>query len=170
VLLQAGIKRAATLLAASDSDSGNTYITLTAKALNPDIFVVARAARRGSDALVRRAGADRVISPYVLSGRRMALSAIQPNLVDFIDTLAVGGRADHILGEIQVSAHSGLLGAYVRHLVEDSDLTVLGVQRASGELIVAPRDDLRLEEGDRVMVVGSEEEVSRSWTARGAPQ
>jgi voltage-gated potassium channel len=163
ILLQAGVERAKTLLAASDSDSGNTYITLTAKALNPKIFVVARSGRRDNEALVMRAGADRVISPYALSGRRMALSAIQPSIVDFIDTLAVGGRNEQILAEISVTANSGLLGVYVRHLLEGSRVTVLGIQRASGELLVGPRDDVRLEEGDRVMVVGAESEVSRSW-------
>ena len=167
VLLQAGVKRARTLLAASDSDSGNTYITLTAKALNPEIFVVARAGRRDSDALVRRAGADRVISPYALSGRRMALSAVQPNIVDFIDTLAVGRGRDQILAEIEVTQHSGLLGLYVRHLLEDADITVLGLQRASGELLVAPREDTRLEEGDRVILFGPEAHVAQSWAARG---
>jgi voltage-gated potassium channel len=160
VLEQAGVRRAKVLLAASDSDSGNTYITLTAKALNPGIFVVARAARRESEARARRAGADRVISPYVLSGRRMALSAIQPNMVDFIDTL-VERQPDQILAEIEVTERSGLFGLYVRHInAESPDVTVLGLQRASGELIVGPRPDERLEAGDRIMVVGPESDVS----------
>ena len=103
ILEQAGIRYASTLLAASDSDSGNTYITLTAKALNPGVFVVARAGKRESEARVRRAGADRVISPYGISGRRMALSAIQPNMVDFMDTLAVGHSAEQMLAEIEVT-------------------------------------------------------------------
>ncbi len=168
VLIEAGVKRARTLLAASDSDSGNTYITLTAKALNPHIFVVARAGRRDSDALVRRAGADRVISPYALSGRRMALSSIQPNMVDFMDTLSVGRSSDQILAELEVTLESGLLGLYIRHVLESSRVTVLGLQRANGELIVGPREDVRLEEGDRLMVVGSETDLSRSWDGKGA--
>jgi voltage-gated potassium channel len=168
VLLAAGVARARALLAASDSDSGNTYITLTAKALNPGIFVVARAGKRESEARVRRAGADRIISPYALSGRRMALSAIQPSIVDFIDTLAVGKNAEQILAEIEVTEDSDLLGMHVRHMLEIVDVTVLGVQRADGELIVGPREDFRLEAGDRLMVVGPELEVSRAWTGKAA--
>ena len=161
VLEAAGVRRAKTLLAASDSDSGNTYITLTAKALNPNIFVVARAGKRESDARVRRAGADRVISPYAISGRRMALSAIQPNMVDFMDTLSVGRNAGQLLAEIEVTEASGLFGLYVRHLVETSTrVRVLGLQRANGELIVGPGDDIRLELGDRLMVVGPERDVA----------
>jgi len=170
VLLEAGVKRARTLLAASDSDSGNTYITLTAKALNPDIFVVGRAARRESEARAMRAGADRVISPYSISGRRMALSALQPNVVDFIDTLAVGRNAEQILAEIEVTEESGLFGLYIRHVLESSRVTIMGLQRASGELIVGPRADVRLEMGDRLMVVGPEQDVAAASQSSGKPR
>lgn len=168
VLLQAGVERASTLLAASDSDSGNTYITLTAKALNPAIFVVARAGKRDSEARATRAGADRVISPYALSGRRMALSAIQPNIVDFMETLAVGRSGDHILAEIEVTADSVLFGLYVRHMMETSRVTILGLQRANGELIVGPREDVRLEAGDRLMVVGPEADIALASRGDGS--
>jgi voltage-gated potassium channel len=170
VLDQAGVRRAKTLLAASDSDSGNTYITLTAKALNPYIFVVARAGKRESEARARRAGADRVISPYVISGRRMALSAIQPNMVDFMDTLAVGRNGGQMLAEIEVTEESGLFGLYVRHLADETpEVRVLGLQRANGELIVGPGEAERLELGDRLMVVGSEQALAAlSWRARPA--
>ena len=141
VLEQAGVRRARALLAASDSDSGNTYITLTAKALNPGVFVVARAGKRESEARARRAGADKVISPYVLSGRRMALSALQPNMVDFMDTLAIGRATDQILAEIEVTEDSGLFGLYIRHLLDHRKMTVLGLQRENGDLIVGPRED-----------------------------
>ena len=161
ILEEAGIRRARTLLAASDSDSGNTYITLSAKAMNPNVFIVARAGKRESEARVRRAGADRVISPYALSGRRMALSAIQPNMVDFMDTLAVGHNTEQMLAEIEVTEASGLLGLHVRHLVESSQqVKVLGLQRANGEFIVGPGEDARLELGDRLMVVGPGEAVA----------
>lgn len=162
ILDQAGIRRARTLLAASDSDSGNTYITLTAKAMNPDVFVVARAGKRESEARVRRAGADRVISPYAISGRRMALSAIQPNMVDFMDTLSVGRNAEQMLAEIEVTEGSGLFGLYIRHIVESSKkkVKILGLQRANGDLIVGPGDDARLELGDRLMVIGSEPAIA----------
>lgn len=161
ILEQAGVRRAKTLLAASDSDSGNTYITLTAKALNPGVFVVARAGKRESEARARRAGADRVISPYVISGRRMALSAIQPNMVDFMDTLAVGRSGGQMLAEIEVTEESGLLGLYVRHLADQSpDVRVLGLQRANGNLIVGPTHEERLDIHDRLMIVGPEAAIA----------
>jgi voltage-gated potassium channel len=165
VLELAGVRRAKTLLAASDSDSGNTYITLTAKALNPDVFVVARAGKRESEARALRAGADRVISPYVISGRRMAMSAIQPNMVDFMDTLAVGRTGGQMLAEIEVTEESGLLGLYVRHLAEQAaTVKILGLQRATGELIVAPTHDERLEMDDRLMVAGPQPDIAKLAT------
>jgi voltage-gated potassium channel len=167
ILQQAGVMRARTLLAASDSDSGNTYITLTAKALNPDVFVVARAGKRESEARVRRAGANRVISPYTLSGRRMALSALQPNVVDFMDTLAVGRSTGQILAEVEVTDRSGLAGRTIHDIFHASHVTILGVQRVDGELLVGPRDDTVVGAGDRVMVVGPESEVSRASNPNG---
>lgn len=167
VLAQAGVARARTLLAASDSDSGNTYITLTAKALNPNIFVVARAGKRESEARARRAGADRVISPYVLSGRRMALSAIQPNIVDFMETLSVGRNMESILAEVEITSDSGMDGRTVEQVFRSAGVTVLGVQRSNGELVVGPVSDLVVHDGDRLMVVGPEHELSRA-TGAGA--
>ncbi|MEX2247739.1 MAG: potassium channel protein [Dehalococcoidia bacterium] len=168
VLIEAGVARAKTLLAASDSDSGNTYITLTAKALNPGLFVIARAGKHESEARVRRAGADRVISPYTIGGRRMALSALQPNIVDFIDTLAVGGGGGgQILAEIEVTEESGLAGSALQDIFgASSGCSVLGVQRAGGELVVGAQAELRVGAGDRVMVLGPEQELARA-TRRG---
>jgi voltage-gated potassium channel len=174
ILELAGVRRAKTLMAASDSDSGNTYITLTAKALNPDIFVVARAGKRESEARARRAGADRVISPYVISGRRMAMSAVQPNMVDFIDTPTIDHHTEQILAEIEISAGCGLLGSTVRELLDGSPVTILGLQRSGGEILVGPHGDEPLREGDRLMVVGPEHGVGdlsdRVGSARRAPR
>ena len=81
-------------------------------------------------------------------------------MVDFFDTLSVR-NAEQILAEIEVTEHSGLFGLHVRHILERSpNVTVLGLQRASGELVVGPRPDQRLESGDRIMVVGPENDVS----------
>ncbi len=161
-LQDAGIGRAASLLAAADSDSGNTYITLTAKALNPDVFVVARVGQPVNESKLRRAGADRVISPYLLAGRRMVLSALQPLMLDFVDTLARGRSGERILAELEVTEDSGLDGAPVKgvHGLWPS-VTILGIQKGDGRLIVTPRPDEVLAVGDRLMVYGEEEELER---------
>lgn len=91
-LRRSGIERARALLCALDSDAANVYIALTARSLNPDLFIVARAGEPGSAELLFRAGADRVISPYVTSGRHMALVSLRPRVVDFFEVVGLGGK------------------------------------------------------------------------------
>lgn len=161
VLIEAGIQRARGLLAASDSDTGNTYITLTAKALNPRVFVVARAGQAASRSRLSRAGADRVISPYTIGGRRMALSALQPMVLDFIDLLAVGRYGEQILAEVQVERGSTLDGATLARVFEACpSAKVLGLQRPSGQTVVGPGPDEPLAAGDRLIILGNEADLA----------
>jgi len=167
VLREAGIDRARGLLAASDSDAGNTFIVLTAKALRPDLYVVSRAARPESKPRMLRAGADRAISPYAIAGRRMALSALQPLVVEFIDVLARGRQEEQILAEIEISDESGLGGRTIEDVMQPCRAAVvLGVQRATGAIQVGPRGDTSLEVGDRLIVLGEEAELEAIRPAR----
>jgi len=160
VLREAGIDRARGLLAASDSDAGNTFVVLAAKALRPDLYVVSRAARAESRPRMLRAGADRAISPYAIAGRRMALSALQPLVVEFIDTLARGRHEEQILAEIEISQESGLGGRTIEDVMQSCRAAVvLGVQRATGAIQVGPRGDTSLDVGDRLIVLGEEAEL-----------
>jgi len=160
VLREAGIERAKCLLAASDSDAGNTFIVLTAKALNPGLFVVSRAAHPESEPRMLRAGADRVFSPYVIAGRQMALSALQPMIVEFIDTLATRQPGAPVLAEMDVTEGSGLAGKTIHDVLHDCrTVVVLGLQKPSGEMKVGPEADTPLQPGDRLIVMGREDEL-----------
>ena len=160
VLREAGIERARGLLAASDSDADNTFIILTAKALRPDLYVVSRAARPESEPRMLRAGADRAISPYVIAGRRMARSALQPLMVEFIDALASGRHEEQILAEIEISEESGLGSRTIEDVMQPCrGAVVLAVQRATGAIQVGPRGSTELEVGDRLIVLGEEAEL-----------
>ena len=171
ILKEAGIDRATCLLAASDSDAGNTFIVLTAKALNPSLFLVSRAAQPDSEPRMIRAGANRVFSPYVIAGRQMALSALHPVVVEFIDTLATRGEGAPILAEIEVADGSGLAGRTIHDVLHACrSVVVLGLQRPTGELKVGPASDTVLEAGDRVIVMGEEEELETIRPARAERQ
>jgi len=167
-LFDAGIERARGLLAASDSDSGNTYITLTAKAMNPDVIVVARAGQPGNLERMRRAGADRVFSPYQIGGRRMALSALQPMVMDFIDTLT-GGRPDQrMIAEFEATPESGLVGRTLEDaIMSHADALVLAIQKSSGDTVVGPSHSSIVEPGDRVIVLGKEADLEALVWPRG---
>lgn len=160
MLEKAGIYRARMLMAASDSDAGNTYITLTAKALRPDLFVVARVGQRAGEARVLRAGADRVISPYTLAGRRMALSALQPMMVDFFDVLAAGRQGEQLLAELVVSEESVVAGHSLEEVLRRcTATTLLAIQHPDGEVLVGPSSSYVLRPGDRLMLLSSEADM-----------
>ena len=170
ILEKAGIYRARVLMAASDSDAGNTYITLTAKALKPDLFVVARVGQPAREARVLRAGADRVISPYGLAGRRMALSALQPMMVDFFDVLAGGRQGEQILAELEISEGSLITGKTVEEVAQRcTATTLLAVQHPDGQVLVGPSGTYQLRPGDRLMLLSSEADVEELGRTHGAP-
>ena len=102
-LIETGIKNARGLFAALDSDSENVYVTLSAKSLNPSIFVVARATMHETINKLEKSGADRVISPQIIGGRRMAAMALQPSICDFLDTLMTTEEAEIRLAEIDIN-------------------------------------------------------------------
>jgi len=160
ILVEAGIEHARGLLAASDSDSGNTYITLTAKAMNPKVIVVARAGQPGNLERMRRAGADRVISPYKIGGRRMALSALQPLVLDFIDTLTGGRPEQSIIAEFIATPESCLAGCTLEQAVTGrANAVVLAIQRPKGDIVVGPPNSAVVGPDDRLIVLGREADM-----------
>lgn len=153
VLEQAGIERARGLLCAVDSDAVNVYITLLARARNPDLFIIGRASSPESVEALRRAGSDRVVSPYRLSGTRMAALAFQPAMLEFVDMVSVA--PDLRIEELVLGDHSPLAGATVRDAASPYDgVMIMAVRSPDGALLVPPRADTMLEAGDMLIVVG----------------
>lgn len=154
VLRQVGVERARGLICAVDSDEVNVYITLTARALNPRLTIVARASRRQSLQALGKAGADHVISPYKLSGHRMAALSLRPALLDFIDMVTVG--PDLRLDEIVVRDGSRLVGMTVDSAcASHGGVTILAHKRKTeSQLAAPPRGDTLLAAGDLVVAFG----------------
>lgn len=169
-LVAAGIGSARALLAAANSDAVNVYIALTAKKLRPDLYVIARSEMPASEEKLRLAGVDRVVSPHALSGRRMMLTALQPLITDFVDTLAAGRHGELILAELEVHEGSVLDGLTLADGFRSApDTTVLGVRRGDGQLVVGPRGDTRLAAGDIVIVLAAEAQIEKLHAPRPAP-
>jgi len=110
VLMSAGIHRAAALIAVTPSDAGNTFIVLSARGLQQDLFIVARADAPQNEAKLLRAGASKVISPYTLGGRWMAVTAINPAVTDFVAAITQSDPAVFAVREVEVSAASAYAG------------------------------------------------------------
>ncbi len=161
VLHKAGIQRARGLLACADSDEANVYVILSARELNPKLYIVARANYYESEPKLRRAGADRVVSPYAIGGRRMAMMAIKPLVVDALDTAMYAGPLAMALEELQVTTDSLLANRTVEEArrMYAKGLIILAVEKAGKGLIVHPSGDTCIEPGDRLVVLGTPEQL-----------
>lgn len=160
VLRKAGIDRARGLVSAVDSDERGVYITLAARALNPKLYIIARAGYPESIRRLELAGADRVISPYRMAGHLMAELAVHPAMVDVLDTLH-HGDSEIGLEEVLVNPNTKAVGKTLTDsgLLDTSGAKLLAVRRRDGTLHVNPADDLRLEEGDLIIALGNEQQL-----------
>jgi voltage-gated potassium channel len=163
VLKQAGIERARGLVSVVDSDERAVYIVLAARALNSQLYIVARGGRPESLRRLELAGATRTVSPYVMAGHRMAELAIRPALVDVIETLHHGEGGIGV-EEMLVAPGTKAVGKTIDQsgLLAPEAARVLAVRRDDGTLHVSPSDDLRLEEGDLVIALGTEDQLFAS--------
>lgn len=155
VLKEAGIERAHGLVSAVGSDTDNTFITLSARELRPDLFIEARSSGPESEKKLRRAGADRVISPPAIGGRRMAMLALRPAVVDFIDTVAYGRGRELELENVDVAGGSPLIGRTMEQARSKDGITVLAMSKKRGKLVANPPGEEIIEEGDRLIVIGT---------------
>ena len=163
ILKQAGIERARGLISAVDSDERAVYIVLAARALNPNLYIVARAGRPDSIRRLELAGATRTISPYVMAGHRMAELAIRPAMVDVLDSLH---HAEAGIGveEMVVSPGTPAVGKTLDEigLFGPDTARVLALRRRDGTLHVNPNGSQRLEDGDLVIALGTEDQLFAS--------
>lgn len=155
-LVAAGVARAAGLVTCVDSDPDNVFVVLTARSLNPAIFIVGRASSREGIAKLQQAGADRAVSPYVMGGRRMAQLALRPAVVDFIDAAMSNTELDFSIEEVPVPPGSDLVGVSVGALRARGIFT-LAILKESRRYDHRPPDDHRIEAGDHLIVSGASE-------------
>ncbi|MBV9820090.1 MAG: potassium channel protein [Solirubrobacterales bacterium] len=153
VLISAGIERARAIIACVDSDAENIFIALTARELRPDVLIVARASAEDSEKKLRRAGADRVISPYKTSGTEMARVALHPQVEGAVEV------ADYRLEEIAVPAECAGAGQTVERVRGDS--VIVAVRRIDGRLETQPPLDLVIGPGDLLVALGTPDALER---------
>ncbi len=173
-LVEAGIANARGLAIALDDDAKNVFIALTGRALNPDIEIVARSGRRESEGKLTQAGAQRVVSPYAMSGQRMAALFTRPSVVDFIETTLRRGNVEFNLEEVTVPEASSLVGVTVQQVHErvGNDVTILAIITGQG-LVPSPQPDQALDVHDTLIVVGRADRLkhlNEMASARNVPQ
>lgn len=161
VLERAGIARADTLVLALDSDADNLYVTLSARSMRPDLFIVARANQSAATPKLHRAGADRVVNPHEIGGSRMAAMVLQPDVADFLDVVMHDRELEVRLAEVRIPVDSDLVGARLGacRIGELTGATVLAVGRTA-TFITNPGDELVLESSDVIIALGTPEQLA----------
>ncbi len=157
ILEAAGIGHAYALIAALNTDADNVFVTLSSRALRPDLVIIARARTEESKSKLLRAGANRAVNPQLIGGRRMAAFALQPHVAEFLDVVMHDETLDYRIEEVKITPASPLVG---RCLADTSlGLTngalVLAIRTASGRFVANPAPDTRLDPGTVLIVLGT---------------
>ena len=160
VLKEAGIERARGLVIAVGNDADSVYITLSARGLRPDLFIEARSSSSMAGAKLKKAGADRIISPYSLGARRMAQLALRPIVVDFIDTvISLRGR-ELQMENIVVGSDSALAGLTIEEIHRRTKAAILAIGKKGGKLLANPQGEETIESGDRLITLGTKKQLA----------
>ena len=160
VLKNAGIERARGLIAAVGTDTDNTYITLSARELSPDLFIEARASSAEALTKLERAGANRVILPHAIGGNRMAMLALRPAVVDFIDNVIYSRGRELQLESVDIKEKSRLIAMKIKEVRDKTRVTTLAIQKKGHTLIANPSGEEVIEDGDQLIVIGTRAQLT----------
>lgn len=151
-----GIERARGLVAALATDADNLFVLLSAKGLNPGIYVAARAAEEGAEAKMRRAGADAVFAPYAITGHRLAQSLLRPHVVQFLDFTTKDVGEDIAIEQVRVAKTSEMVSKTIKEmqLRKEVGVIVMAVRKESGEMVFNPPAETAVQGGDYLIVMG----------------
>jgi voltage-gated potassium channel len=160
-LREAGIERARGLVAASDDDADNLYITLSARATNPDLLIVVRASNEAASRKLQLAGADRVVQPYTAAGRVMANLVLKPQVTAFIDVVTAAAGGDLRFEEIEVTDACGQAGRSIGDIDirKETGALVVALRKRDGTFDTTPTPQAQLEAGDVLIAAGTNEEL-----------
>jgi voltage-gated potassium channel len=159
----AGLANARALVASADSDVKNLFITLSARASRPDIFIVARASDDAAARKLHLAGADRVVQPYSSAGLRIANLVLKPQVADYLDIVSTAGGDELRFEEITVEATCQAVGRPLRdlHIRDATGAMIVAIRRGTGAFVATPGPDEVLGTGDVLIGVGSKDEIRR---------
>jgi len=160
-LMAAGIDRARGVVCVLPTDAQNLYVILTAKELNPRIFVLSRSEEQASEHRLLRAGADRVISPYLLGGMRMAMAILRPAMLDFIEITTDRQSLDLRMEEISVGEGSPLAGLTLEkaEIRQRFGLIIVAVKKVTGQMVFNPQAGYVIDRGDKLIALGENDKM-----------
>ncbi len=163
VLRKAGVERARTLVTVAASDADNLYIVMSARLMSDKLHIVARAADEEAEKKLKRAGANRVVSPYVIGGQRVAQAVLRPAVLDFIE---LATREDYLelqIEEVTIGPRGSLVDAQIKdnRIRQELGIMVVAVRKPNGQMMFNPTPDTTLEAGDVVIALGHKDQLAR---------
>ena len=159
ILVEAGLERAKSLVAATGSDAENVFIILTAKSIKSDLQIIARSNAESSIPKLKSAGADQVIIPYAIAGRRLAHMITHPNVTNFLDGILEIGDQQMRLEEFIISPNSSLVDKTLKEAKLNA--VVLAVDHPGETVFTHPSADTKLLPGTAIIVMGLDEELNK---------
>jgi len=162
-LQAAGIEHAKGLITAVTSDTDNVYITLTARGLNPKLFILARAGEEGAEKKLMRAGASKVISPYTIGASRMAQAILRPSVVDFIELATASEHLALQIEEIRIAANSVLAGKNLINsgIRQSMGIIIVGIKESDGKMTFNPPPEKNIEPNSVLIILGERPAISK---------
>ena len=163
VLREAGIERARGLVASASSDADNLFITITARGLNKDLPITARAENQGTEQKMLQVGASKVVSPYLIGAHRLVSTLLKPAVTQFIELSSLEREMDVRIEEIAVESSSILNGKSLKETPIRSELgiIVLAVEKEDRQMIFNPPPDQMIETGDKLITIGTPDQTER---------
>ncbi len=163
VLIQAGVMNAKSLSTLLPTDAENLYVTLTARSLNPHLYILARALDEKAEKKLLRAGASKVISPYRIEGSKIVNALIKPHVVEFMELVTDRASLSLSLEEMKVMKRSSITGQSIReaNLRKRFGIIIVGIKKPSGDMLFNPDPDLIIEEEDILITLGKPEDLEK---------
>jgi voltage-gated potassium channel len=160
-LVGVNIANARGLVCALATDADNLFVLLSAKFLNPAIYVATRAAEESAEDKMRRAGADAVFAPYAITGHRLAQSLLRPHVVQFLDFTTQAAGLNVVIEQVRVSGKSGLVSKSIRELQigRQYGVIVLAIHKGDGGMVFNPPADTAISAGDYLIVMGQPDKL-----------
>lgn len=162
VLREAGVERAKGMMSVLATDADNVYATLSAKVLNPEIFIVTRAIDEETEVKLKRAGANRILKPYEIGAFHMVNLLLKPGVIDFIDLVKREKNIDLKMEEVIVGTESELIGTTIEASISKPlDVIVVAIIRPGNQFIYNPSSETTVERRDRIIAIGKSEQLTK---------
>lgn len=164
MLDNAGISRAKAIVSTLPDDADNVYLALTARQINPDLFIIARAETQLAKKKLRRAGADKVVCPHELGGAQMAMATLRPNVVDFLQLASVVPGGERLgIEEIEIRDGGALTGKSIIEAAvkREYDAIIVGLRKKTGQVLYNPSGDVIMEDGDILIALGENSKLEK---------